>query len=98
MLGNMKIGARLFGLVGLIAALMAVYATVTVRSLRDGMEHSRSSLASARLLRQSVDQARTKERWAAAMSPASRWTLPRLTRTRTSSGARRAARSQSTMP
>jgi methyl-accepting chemotaxis protein len=61
MLGNLKIGARLFGLVSIIALLVAAYANVTVRSLREGMERNRESLATARGLRQSVDVARSAQ-------------------------------------
>ena len=61
MLANLKIGARLFGLVGLVALLVGAYAALSVRSLKGGMEQSRESLASARLLRESVDGARTAQ-------------------------------------
>ena len=61
MLANLKIGARLFGLVGLVALLVGAYATLSVRSLKGGMEQSRGSLASAALLRESVDGARSAQ-------------------------------------
>ncbi|HEU4559298.1 MAG TPA: methyl-accepting chemotaxis protein [Longimicrobium sp.] len=61
MLANLKIGARLFGLVGLVALLVGVYATLSIGSLKEGMEQNRQSLASARLLRESVDGARNAQ-------------------------------------
>jgi methyl-accepting chemotaxis protein len=61
MLANLRIGARLFGLVGLVALLVGAYAAFSVRSMRSGMEHSREALASARLVRESVDGARSAQ-------------------------------------
>jgi len=61
MLGNLKIGTRLFGLVGIIALLVGAYAAVTVRSLREGMDQNRASLSTARGLRMSVDAARSAQ-------------------------------------
>jgi len=61
MLANLKIGARLFGLVGLVALLVGIYAALNARSLAAGMEQHRASLAAARLLRQTVDGARAAQ-------------------------------------
>jgi methyl-accepting chemotaxis protein len=61
MLANLKIGARLFGLVGMVALLVGVYAALNARSLASGMEQQRTSLAAARQLRQTVDGARAAQ-------------------------------------
>jgi methyl-accepting chemotaxis protein len=61
MFSNLKIGARLFGLVGLVAVLMGIYSLLNVRSLRQGMERNRSGLEDARLMREAVDDARSAQ-------------------------------------
>ncbi|HKP74113.1 MAG TPA: methyl-accepting chemotaxis protein, partial [Longimicrobiaceae bacterium] len=61
MLANLKIGARLFGLVALVGLMVGIYAVLNARSLETGMEQQRASLAAARQLRQTVDGARAAQ-------------------------------------
>ena len=61
MFDNMKIGARLFGMAGVLAALMAFVGLLGLRSLQGSTETLRTSLATATSITSIVDEGRDSQ-------------------------------------
>jgi methyl-accepting chemotaxis protein len=61
MTGKMKIGTRLFALVAVLSLMTAAYAAYGVSQLRASLAREETELASARLLTESVDAARSTQ-------------------------------------